>query len=216
MAEAGIPLHVLQDILCHASVDTARGYLHPDNHHLASAAEQANAFLAKVSGGANSPRRRGPSKSLSLAQACEKWGENQANAIWDASIVKIVLGGASNSRDLQDLTTLIGDRDETTDSLTTDAYGASSNQRSIRRVPVLPPDVLRTMPFGTGVILLRSARPIITTLRPWPKRADAKVLQADRLQIEDALRDGIQYDPWASALQPHPPRTPPHRRDLAR
>ena len=43
MADAGIPLHVLQDILGHASVETTRGYLHPDDRHLASAAEQANA-----------------------------------------------------------------------------------------------------------------------------------------------------------------------------
>ncbi|WP_022886119.1 type IV secretory system conjugative DNA transfer family protein [Glaciibacter superstes] len=128
----------------------------------------------------------------SLAQAREKWGENQANAIWDASIVKIILGGASNSRDLQDLSTLIGDRDETTDSVTTDAYGAHSNQRSIRRVPILPPDVLRTLPFGTGVVMLRTARPIITDLRRWPKRADAKTLQTDRTAVEQALQAGIQ------------------------
>jgi type IV secretion system protein VirD4 len=48
----------------------------------------------------------------SLAQARDKWGEHQANAIWDASIVKIILGGGSNSRDLQDLSALIGERDE--------------------------------------------------------------------------------------------------------
>jgi len=126
----------------------------------------------------------------SLAQAREKWGENQANAIWDASIVKIILGGASNSRDLQDLATLIGDRDETTDSVTTDAYGAHSNQRSIRRVPILPPDVLRTLPFGTGVIMLRTARPIITKLRPWTTRPDAKQLSTDRAEIEHALQQG--------------------------
>ena len=124
----------------------------------------------------------------SLAQAREKWGENQANAIWDASIVKIILGGASNSRDLQDLATLIGDRDETTDSITTDAYGAHSSQRSIRRVPILPPDVLRTLPFGTGVVMLRTARPIITNLRPWPNRADSKQLRTDRAEIEQTLQ----------------------------
>lgn len=126
----------------------------------------------------------------SLAQAREKWGENQANAIWDASIVKIILGGASNSRDLQDLSTLIGDRDETTDSVTTDAYGAHSNQRSIRRVPILPPDVLRTLPFGTGVVMLRTARPIVTRLRPWPSRPDARQLREQRGEIEKALQVG--------------------------
>lgn len=124
----------------------------------------------------------------SLAQAREKWGENNANAIWDASIVKIILGGASNSRDLQDLSTLIGDRDESTDSVTTDAYGSHSTQRSLRRVPVLPPDVLRTLPFGTGVVMLRTARPIITILRAWPDRRDSAQLQHDRSEIERLLR----------------------------
>ena len=126
----------------------------------------------------------------SLAQAREKWGENNANAIWDASIVKIILGGASNSRDLQDLSTLIGDRDETTDSVTTDAYGSHSTQRSVRRLPILPPDVLRTLPFGTGVVMLRTARPIITNLRAWPRRRDADQLHRDRTEIEQLLRPG--------------------------
>lgn len=124
----------------------------------------------------------------SLAQAREKWGENNANALWDSSIVKVILGGASNSRDLQDLSALIGERDETTDSVTTDAYGAHSNQRSIRRIPIMPPEVLRTLPFGTGVVMLRSARPIITTLRPWTARPDAAQLRADRAEIEQLLQ----------------------------
>lgn len=47
LADAGVPLHVLQEILGHASIETTRGYLHPDDRHLASAAEQANAFLSR-------------------------------------------------------------------------------------------------------------------------------------------------------------------------
>lgn len=45
LADAGIPLHVLQSILGHKSLETTRGYLHPDTRHLADAAAQANAFL---------------------------------------------------------------------------------------------------------------------------------------------------------------------------
>lgn len=52
LADAGVPLHVLQEILGHASIETTRGYLHPDDRHLASAAEQANAFLRRSSRGA--------------------------------------------------------------------------------------------------------------------------------------------------------------------
>ncbi|TFD79283.1 type IV secretory system conjugative DNA transfer family protein [Cryobacterium fucosi] len=128
----------------------------------------------------------------SLAQARDKWSENQAAAIWDASIVKIVLGGASNSKDLQDLSTLIGERDEYTDSVTLGDRGSRSNQRSVRRVPILPPDRVRTMPFGTGVILLRSAPPIITDLRPWPKRGDAAQLRHDRAAVEQLLERPAQ------------------------
>lgn len=124
----------------------------------------------------------------SLAQARQKWGDHQANAIWDASIVKVILGGASNSRDLQELSALIGERDDTTDSTTYDHYGGRSYQRSVRRVAIMPPDVLRTLPFGTGIVLLRTARPIITTLRPWTARSDTSLLHAARTEIEARLR----------------------------
>ena len=75
--------------------------------------------------------------------------------------------------------------------MTIDAYGSHSSQRSIRRVPILPPDVLRTMPFGTGVVMLRTARPIITKLRPWSTRPDAKQLRADRAEVEALLHQGV-------------------------
>lgn len=123
----------------------------------------------------------------SLAQAREKWSENAAGAIWDASIVKIILGGASNSRDLHDLTTLIGERDEITDSTTVGDHGSRSAQRSIRRVPIMPPDVIRTLPFGTGLVLLRAAPPIVTRLRSWTARRDAAALKANKFGIEKLL-----------------------------
>src|SRR3954463_3498298 len=104
------------------------------------------------------------------AQARNKWGEHAASTIWDASIVKIVLGGASASRDLQELSVLIGDRDQRSDSTTISDYGARSLQSSVRRVPVMPPERIRTLPFGTGLVILRSAPPIVTDLRRWTSR----------------------------------------------
>ena len=125
----------------------------------------------------------------SLTQARSKWSDNAAGAIWDASIVKIILGGASNSRDLQDLATLIGDRDEITDSTTVGDRGSRSSQRSIRRVAIMPPDVIRTLPFGTGLVMLRAAPPIVTRLRTWTSRPDAKALLADRAVLEARLQE---------------------------
>jgi hypothetical protein len=54
-------------------------------------------------------------------------------------------------------------------------------------VPILEPGRLRTLPFGTAILLLRSARPILLTLRPWTKRKDAKALQANRRELEEVI-----------------------------
>lgn len=124
----------------------------------------------------------------SLSQARDKWGDHAAGAIWDASIVKIVLGGTSAARDLQDLSSLIGERDERTDTVSVGDYGSRSLQRSMRRVPVMPPEVIRTLPFGTALVLLRSTPPIVTELRPWTERRDAHALASERARIETALR----------------------------
>ena len=136
----------------------------------------------------------------SLAQAREKWSDNAAGAIWDASIVKIILGGASNSRDLQDLTTLIGERDEITDSTTISDHGSRTAQRSIRRVPIMPPDVIRTLPFGTGLILLRAAPPIVARLRAWTRRKDASELQSQRRRVEKLLQAGTPASTGAQGV----------------
>jgi integrase len=66
LADAGIPLHVLQGILGHKSLETTRGYLHPDTRHLADAAAQANAFLSgQDAKGAERPAQGSRSPSLS-------------------------------------------------------------------------------------------------------------------------------------------------------
>ena len=60
MADAGIALHVLQEILGHQSIETTKGYLHPDHRHLAEAARQANQFLSNTPQRKDSTRRDGP------------------------------------------------------------------------------------------------------------------------------------------------------------
>jgi type IV secretory pathway TraG/TraD family ATPase VirD4 len=123
----------------------------------------------------------------SLSQARAVWGEHAAGAIWDAAIVKVVLGGGSNARDLDDLSKLIGQRPEHQTSTSTGPDGRRSTSTSTHQVPILEPGRLRTLPFGTAILLLRSARPILLTLRPWIKRKDAKTLQAHRRELEEVI-----------------------------
>ncbi|WP_298458265.1 type IV secretory system conjugative DNA transfer family protein [uncultured Cellulomonas sp.] len=115
----------------------------------------------------------------SLAQARNRWGEHAADAIWDAATVKLVLGGLAKYRDLDDVARLLGEIDELTETRSRGRAGERSTSTSVRMVPVMAPSVLRTLPFGTGVLLLRQSRPVVIDLCGWPARPDA-----------DALRDG--------------------------
>lgn len=117
------------------------------------------------------------------------WGEHPTGAIWDAAIVKVILGGGSVSRDLEDLSRLIGQREQTQTTTSKGPQGGTGTSTSTTQVPILEPAQLRTLPFGTAVLLLRSARPIMLTLRPWTKRADASALTAQRDELEAVIRD---------------------------
>ena len=52
----------------------------------------------------------------------------------------------------------------------------------------MPPEAIRTLPFGTALVLLRSAPPVVTDLRPWTMRRDAERLCVDRAAVEAELR----------------------------
>jgi len=125
----------------------------------------------------------------SLAQARHRWGRDEAQAIWDSSIAKVVLGGSSNADDLADLSRMIGERTvrERSESWQTSGSGKSVSE-SDRQRPILDPAMIRTLAFGRALLLLRSARPILLRLRPWTDRPDAKAVHAGRGQVETAIR----------------------------
>jgi type IV secretory pathway TraG/TraD family ATPase VirD4 len=126
----------------------------------------------------------------SLAQARNRWGEHAADAIWDAATVKVVLGGLAKIGDLDALARLLGDRDEETLTVSRGGSGDKSTSVSLRRIPVLPPDLLRTLPFGTAALLLRQARPAVIDLQPWTGRRDADALRAAQSRVETAAAAG--------------------------
>jgi type IV secretory pathway TraG/TraD family ATPase VirD4 len=137
----------------------------------------------------------------SLAQARHRWGEHAADAIWDAATVKLILGGLGKARDLQDVSRLLGEIDEPTTTLSRGRGGDHSESVSTRQVSVMPASVLRTLPFGTAVLLLRHTRPSVLDLDPWTARPDADTLRAGQGAIETACATG-------APIQPNPPATP--------
>jgi type IV secretion system protein VirD4 len=131
----------------------------------------------------------------SLAQARAVWGEHQAGAIWDAAIVKLILGGGSNARDLDDLSKLTGQREDRQHSNNISGDGYRSWTTSTRDIPVMDTSRLRTLPFGTGMLLLRTAKPILLTLTPWTARPNRADLQGDKNRLEAIIRDAHTQTP---------------------
>lgn len=126
----------------------------------------------------------------SLAQARNRWGEHAADAIWDAATVKLVLGGLAKYRDLDDVARLLGEIDELTETRSRGRAGERSTSTSMRMVPVMAPSVLRTLPFGTGVLLLRQTRPVVVDLCGWPTRPDAAALREGQRNVEATTAGG--------------------------
>lgn len=125
----------------------------------------------------------------SLAQARDRWGREAAGAIWDSAIAKIILGGSANAEDLAGISKLIGEREvkETTRTHGTASAGGSVSVSVCHR-PVLEPSQIRQIPVGHGLLLLRSAAPIMMTLNPWTCRPDASTLRAAKNTYEVAAR----------------------------
>ena len=127
----------------------------------------------------------------SLAQARARWGSYGAEAMWDASTTKIVLGGLAGAEDLHRISQLAGDIDDNVPTHTTGAGGASTSV-SARRIPALPITKLRTLPDRHVIVLARRIPPVEAELRPWWRGPHAAAIS--RAMATGALSS--QRKPW--------------------
>jgi len=132
----------------------------------------------------------------SLSQARDTWGHEAAGAMWDSAIVKVILGGSANADDLSDISRLIGEVEFQTTSVTrgSGSEATMSTSTSMQTKPIVTPADIRLLRFGNGLLLLRSAQPIMLKLSPWTRRHDSKELQAARELFEQSMQEGAQTD----------------------
>lgn len=119
----------------------------------------------------------------SRSQARARWGEDTADAILAACTLRLVLGGGGELRELEDLSRLVGERDDAVQSHTWQPWstntGGSSTSTALRRLPVLTPAELQALPKGRGVLCSPSARPAEVYVPAWWERPDADGLRSD-------------------------------------
>jgi type IV secretion system protein VirD4 len=115
-------------------------------------------------------------------------------------IVKVVLGGSGNADDLRDLSALIGTREHKQVNTSWGYDGRQSYSMTMQDKPILEPGQLRTLRFGNAVLLLRSAPPIMLSLRSWTARKDADALTNARGQLETVFRAASGTAPTMPAV----------------
>ena len=122
----------------------------------------------------------------SMAAARNAWGKEMGDALLDFNNAKLVLGGLSDAQDLQDLSALLGQREEVTTQVSRNGRSgfleAGDHSYSWRQVPVMRPDeirALRSEERGEALLIARSARgimlrqPRIFTMKPPPANASS-------------------------------------------
>ncbi|GIJ51924.1 hypothetical protein Val02_88100 [Virgisporangium aliadipatigenens] len=124
----------------------------------------------------------------SLSQARSKWGVHEAMIMWDNAAIRVIMGGAGNVEDLEDVSRLMGE--------VRDPSGKTSRHEGRR---VLSPEEIRTLPFGTAVVVARASRPVEVSLTPWWKRKDAKQIGAGKSKTEKMV---LQYTEEAERHDP--------------
>lgn len=127
----------------------------------------------------------------SRAQARDRWGPDAEGAIWGASTVKLIFGGLSDAQDLQDLSVLVGTREERTNTSSRNDDGTRSISTSTHEVSIMRPEQIATLPKGVALMVHPGQRPALVDLIPYTNRQYADVIAADQQTTAALLTHGV-------------------------
>lgn len=115
----------------------------------------------------------------SRSQAVKVWGETGLEAMWSAANVKVVGGGVSEVKFLEDLSKLAGDYDKQTRTASHNGAGGSRNiNHQIQRERILTVADLGALPKGRALVIGSSSRPTLVKTVPWWETPHAAAVQA--------------------------------------
>lgn len=126
----------------------------------------------------------------SPAQAQGAWGEHEAEQILDSATITIQLGGSTNDKALKRLVELMGQRTVKERNKTWSNTGTSTGENSRERA-VMEISELRRMPPGTGLMLMRTRRPVVLRMSRWIDRKDAEEIKAAIARFDARLAEAL-------------------------
>ncbi len=122
----------------------------------------------------------------SFAQLRARWGRDDADTLWGSAPIKLVLGGAAETDDLERLSRLLGERHVRRVS-TSRGHGSSwSRQVGLERERIVPVEAIRQLDPGKALLLYRSLPPAIVDLTAWWDRPDGATFRASQTWASQA------------------------------
>jgi len=134
------------------------------------------------------------------AQVRSQWGTDAAQALIDAAIVKVQLGGADNAEELRKFTDLMEERVLTDRNRSVSNQGGSTSENTRRETALTVPD-LHYMPTGYGLMMSRNTRPVIMKMTRWTNRKDAKDIKESKRRYGQMLDTGGSIDDLLAGLE---------------
>lgn len=104
------------------------------------------------------------------SQLRDRWGDEGADTILNATNALMVYGGLKDRDDLAEVSELCGYRHE----LVPDPDGDGSGHAKLERVPVCPPDRVRLLPLGHALLIHRTTPATVVGIWPAERRRDIR------------------------------------------
>ncbi|MFL4905900.1 type IV secretory system conjugative DNA transfer family protein [Streptomyces sp. MMS24-I2-30] len=139
----------------------------------------------------------------SYRQGARVWGEIGMDALWSAATVKLLGAGLDDADFVQKISTLVGQHDVKTPSISRSKDGTSRSY-SYRQEAVLPPDRIRALPKGTALLLATGVKPALIKLRPWYKEPGADAISAQAKAEAAAITERAARRLMGPGMSPDP------------
>lgn len=122
------------------------------------------------------------------SQLADRWGENGAKTVWACCGTKVILGGVSDADTLKEISDLCG----------TVAAGDGD-----KAAPVVPPELVRTLPDWRALVLRMNLNPVVVKFRPAWKRLGCRFSRRIPVYIpRPRLADALERDPVPAEVLP--------------
>ncbi|MBV8526826.1 MAG: type IV secretory system conjugative DNA transfer family protein [Candidatus Dormibacteraeota bacterium] len=118
-----------------------------------------------------------------LSRAREVWGTDGAATLWENCTAKVIFGGISDHRELDALSQLAGEYDETVHGSTRDQDGRISRNESTQRRRRLAADEIRQLGLHRrhiALLVYRDLPPVLLRLTPYFSGPDARRIAASQ------------------------------------